>query len=103
MSNHAARIPILFPTNSIFNSAAAAARADTESWHIISSGKTVSKSDSIPAARHKHSAVIHDDTMWVYGGMTDLNERQDLWRIDLREYLCAPQECIKPLTVEVAV
>ncbi|KAK3930299.1 Actin-fragmin kinase, partial [Frankliniella fusca] len=56
---------------------------DTESWHIISSGKTVSKSDSIPPARHKHSAVIHDDTMWVYGGMTDLNERQDLWRIDL--------------------
>ncbi|XP_052124918.1 uncharacterized protein LOC113209152 isoform X2 [Frankliniella occidentalis] len=56
---------------------------DTESWHIISSGKTVSKSDSIPPARHKHSAVIHEDTMWVYGGMTDLNERQDLWRIDL--------------------
>ena len=59
--------------------------AETESWHIISSGVTVSKSDSIPPARHKHSAVIHDDTMWVYGGMTDLNERQDLWKIDLRE------------------
>ncbi|KAJ1527117.1 hypothetical protein ONE63_008652 [Megalurothrips usitatus] len=56
---------------------------ETESWHIISSGRTVSKSDSIAPPRHKHSAVIHDDTMWVYGGMTDLNERQDLWRIDL--------------------
>ncbi|VVC39936.1 Hypothetical protein CINCED_3A021311 [Cinara cedri] len=49
---------------------------DTESWHLLSQGRV------LPPARHKHSAVIHDDVMWVYGGMTDLNERSDLWRFD---------------------
>lgn len=50
--------------------------SDTESWHLLSQGRT------LPPARHKHSAIIHDDVMWVYGGMTDLNERSDLWRFD---------------------
>lgn len=49
---------------------------DTESWHLLSQGRV------LPPARHKHSAVIHDDVMWVYGGMTDLHERSDLWRFD---------------------
>ncbi|XP_066987286.1 uncharacterized protein [Macrobrachium rosenbergii] len=35
-----------------------------------------------PAARHAHSAVLHDNQMWVYGGMTDLQERNDFWRFD---------------------
>lgn len=49
---------------------------DTESWHLLSQGRV------LPPARHKHSAIIHDDVMWVYGGMTDLHERSDLWRFD---------------------
>ncbi|XP_075237616.1 uncharacterized protein LOC142333905 [Lycorma delicatula] len=49
---------------------------ESESWHLISSG------NSCPPARHKHSAVVHDDSMWIYGGMTDLHERADLWRFD---------------------
>jgi hypothetical protein len=36
----------------------------------------------LPPARHKHSSILHDDAMWVYGGMTDLQERADLWRWD---------------------
>ncbi|XP_026807019.1 uncharacterized protein LOC113549757 [Rhopalosiphum maidis] len=49
---------------------------DTESWHLLSQGRV------LPPARHKHSAIIHDDIMWVYGGMTDLHERSDLWKFD---------------------
>lgn len=42
-----------------------------------------STSDSLPPPRHKHSAVIHDDAIWIYGGMTDLQERSDLWKWDI--------------------
>ncbi|XP_066593440.1 uncharacterized protein [Prorops nasuta] len=50
---------------------------ETESWHLLSS------SESGPAARHKHSAVLHGDAMYIYGGMTDLQERSDCWRWDV--------------------
>ncbi|CAH0753643.1 unnamed protein product [Bemisia tabaci] len=50
---------------------------ETESWHLLAMNKDG------PPARHKHSAVIHDEAMWIYGGMTDLHERGDLWRFDL--------------------
>lgn len=51
--------------------------SETESWHLLSS------SECGPAARHKHSAVLHDDAMYIYGGMTDLQERSDCWRWDV--------------------
>lgn len=51
---------------------------ETESWHLLSS-----LSESGPAARHKHSAVLHGDAMYIYGGMTDLQERNDCWRWDV--------------------
>nr|XP_045586690.1 uncharacterized protein LOC123748456 isoform X2 [Procambarus clarkii] len=47
-----------------------------ESWTQVSSR------GEQPAPRHAHSAVMHDDQMWVYGGMTDLQERNDFWRYD---------------------
>ncbi|XP_015608801.1 uncharacterized protein LOC107274303 isoform X2 [Cephus cinctus] len=50
---------------------------ETESWHLLSS------SECGPAARHKHSAVLHEDAMYIYGGMTDLQERSDCWRWDV--------------------
>ncbi|XP_050538123.1 uncharacterized protein LOC126903731 isoform X2 [Daktulosphaira vitifoliae] len=49
---------------------------DSQTWHLLSQGKTT------PPARHKHSAIIYGDVMWVYGGMTDLQERSDLWKFD---------------------
>lgn len=52
--------------------------AETESWHLLSS------SENGPAARHKHSAVLHGDAMYIYGGMTDLQERNDCWRWDVK-------------------
>ncbi|XP_058804552.1 uncharacterized protein LOC131671824 isoform X2 [Phymastichus coffea] len=51
---------------------------ETESWHLLSS------CDSGPPARHKHSAVLHGDAMYIYGGMTDLQERSDCWRWDAK-------------------
>lgn len=36
-----------------------------------------------PPGRHKHSAILHDEGIWVYGGMTDLQERSDMWRFDI--------------------
>ncbi|KAL0268994.1 UNVERIFIED_CONTAM: hypothetical protein PYX00_010748 [Menopon gallinae] len=54
---------------------------ETESWHLLS--PTCSSGAALrPSGRHKHSAVLHDDAMWIYGGMTDLQERNDFWRWD---------------------
>ncbi|XP_065344018.1 F-box only protein 42-like isoform X1 [Cloeon dipterum] len=50
---------------------------NTESWHLLSG-----RGRDEPPARHKHSAVMHDGAMWVFGGMTDLQTRSDLWRWD---------------------
>lgn len=68
---------------------------DTESWHLLSSSSsgitcgrpsgTGGSHGDLPPARHKHSAILHDDAMWVYGGMTDLQERADFWRWDTGE------------------
>ncbi|KAK5644820.1 hypothetical protein RI129_006120 [Pyrocoelia pectoralis] len=54
---------------------------DSGSWHLISS-TVKSNPDLCPPPRHKHSAILHEDAMWVYGGMTDLHERSDLWKWD---------------------
>merc|ERR550517_1422272 len=46
-------------------------------WHLVSQGGAV---DCPP--RHRHSAVLHDSAMWVFGGMNDLQERSDFWKFD---------------------
>lgn len=55
---------------------------ETESWHLLSN--PTKDTSSIPPPRHKHSAVLYDEQMWIFGGMTDLQERGDLWRWDTR-------------------
>ncbi|KAJ8938881.1 hypothetical protein NQ318_016085, partial [Aromia moschata] len=55
---------------------------DTESWHLVSTSPAKG-ADQHPPPRHKHSSVLHGDAMWVYGGMTDLQERSDLWKWDV--------------------
>ena len=49
----------------------------TEQWHLITCS---GRSSAQPSGRHYHSAVVYDGSMWVLGGMTDLNERSDFWR-----------------------
>ena len=51
--------------------------AGSETWHLISQGGS-----EAPTARHRHTAVLHDNAMWVHGGMTDLQEKSDFWRFD---------------------
>ena len=56
---------------------------DSHSWKMIHSSRAKKSSEVIPPERHSHTAVVFDQGMWVYGGMTDLAERSDLWRLDL--------------------
>lgn len=67
-------ISTLFPTICIIES---------HSWKMIHGGKAKKSSDVVPPPRHSHAAVVFDQEMWVYGGMTDLAERSDFWRLDL--------------------
>lgn len=50
----------------------------SETWHLVSQGGAV---DGAPP-RHRHSAILHDNAVWIFGGMTDLQERSDFWRFD---------------------
>jgi hypothetical protein len=34
----------------------------------------------------RHSAVLHDSAMWVFGGMTDLQDRADFWKFDFSKF-----------------
>lgn len=40
----------------------------------------------MPEGRHGHSAVLYGRDMWVYGGMSDLTPKSDLWYYNFREY-----------------
>ncbi|XP_077516037.1 uncharacterized protein LOC144126030 isoform X1 [Amblyomma americanum] len=53
-------------------------RFDTEQWELTS-GEGSSGCGEHPPARHNHSCVVHQGAMWVYGGLTDLQERSDFW------------------------
>ncbi|XP_076266784.1 uncharacterized protein LOC143200250 isoform X2 [Rhynchophorus ferrugineus] len=64
---------------------------ETESWHLVSTPPSKG-SDQFPPSRHKHSAVIHEECMWIYGGMMDLHERSDLWKFD---FYTKQWSCIK--------
>ncbi|XP_018335554.1 uncharacterized protein LOC108744347 [Agrilus planipennis] len=56
---------------------------ETYSWHLLSSSSPKKyNTDTCPPGRHKHSAVLHNDSIWIYGGMTDLQERADFWKWD---------------------
>ncbi len=53
--------------------------AASETWHLVSQG---GGAEGGPSPRHRHSAVLHENAMWIFGGMTDLQERSDFWRFD---------------------
>ena len=46
-------------------------------WHLAYSECVQEEG---PGARHSHSAVVHDQAMWVFGGMCDLQPRNDFWK-----------------------
>ncbi|XP_076348559.1 uncharacterized protein LOC143246196 isoform X2 [Tachypleus tridentatus] len=51
---------------------------ESERWHFFKFPNFL----ECPLPRHNHTSVIHDEAMWVYGGMTDLQERGDFWKFD---------------------
>ncbi|XP_065286779.1 uncharacterized protein [Dermacentor albipictus] len=53
-------------------------RFDTEQWELTC-GEGGNGGGDHPPARHNHSCVVHQGAMWVYGGLTDLQERADFW------------------------
>ena len=46
-------------------------------WHLAYSEGVQEEG---PGARHSHSALVHDQAMWVFGGMCDLQPRNDFWK-----------------------
>lgn len=38
---------------------------------------------SVPAPRHSHSSIVHENTMWVVGGSSLTGAFNDLWGFDL--------------------
>ena len=48
----------------------------TGGWHLAYTGDG---GKSGPGARHGHSAVVYDGSMWVFGGMTNLEAKSDFW------------------------
>jgi hypothetical protein len=61
---------------------------DSEQWNLFSSSSEKKKSNkdkSCPEGRHWHSAVVHTEYMFIFGGMSGLKEKNDLWRWSFRE------------------
>lgn len=69
---------------------------DTEQWNLFStsssstSGKKRRKDKTCPEGRHWHSAVVHTEYMYIFGGMSGLREKNDLWRWSFRKYIINP-------------
>jgi len=57
--------------------------AETESWHIFYRHTPPAWYNSFPAARHAHSGIMHGGSLYVYGGMSDLEEKGDFWKFEL--------------------
>ena len=59
--------------------------AGSETWHLCYSVQTHPGMEGA-GARHAHSALVHGNAMWVYGGMQDLQPRADLCKWDFSKY-----------------
>ncbi|XP_033100788.1 uncharacterized protein LOC117104195 [Anneissia japonica] len=49
----------------------------SESWHIDCLSQL-----NEPPARHNHSAILHNNSIWIYGGLSNLVPKADLWKWD---------------------
>ncbi|KAF5903829.1 actin-fragmin kinase-like isoform X1 [Clarias magur] len=47
---------------------------DSRLWSLLNSTQMG------PGSRHSHSAIVHQDYMYLYGGLQGLKEQRDLWR-----------------------
>lgn len=51
-------------------------------WQLSNLG---SMSACHPEPRHSHSAIVYEDSMYIYGGLSNLKPLSDLWRWSWRE------------------
>ncbi|XP_071803418.1 uncharacterized protein [Asterias amurensis] len=49
---------------------------ETRWWHL----SVDAQGENSPPPRHCHSAVVHESSMWVYGGLNNLQPLRDLWK-----------------------
>lgn len=59
---------------------------DSEVWSLLNNIQ------GGPGPRHGHSAVTHQECMYIYGGLQGLREQKDLWRWS---FTCQSWSCIK--------
>ena len=64
---------------------------EEEMWHL---GYSDGVQEDGPGARHSHSAVVHDQAMWVFGGMCDLQPRNDFWKWSFGKNLDPTGHCL---------
>ena len=65
----------------------------SQTWHMVSQGGLGAPGAGDCPPKHHHSAVVHNDAMWVFGGMSDLQERSDCWKFDFCEFLILSTLC----------
>lgn len=53
-----------------------------ERWELRNLSST---SACHPEPRHSHSAIVHSDSMFIYGGLSNLKPMRDLWRWSWRD------------------
>ncbi|KAL5006505.1 hypothetical protein ScPMuIL_015311 [Solemya velum] len=63
---------------------------DEEEWSLAG---PESKADNMPGGRHGHSAVVHKGDMWIYGGMTDLAPKSELWSYNFKKNKWTKVKC----------
>ncbi len=49
---------------------------ETRWWHLSVDAQV----ENSPSPRHCHSAIVHESSMWVYGGLNNLQPLRDLWK-----------------------
>ncbi|ESO87991.1 hypothetical protein LOTGIDRAFT_166011 [Lottia gigantea] len=48
---------------------------DEEEWQLLPQ-----PTRNHPGSRHAHTACLHGNSMWIFGGMSDLTVKNDLWQ-----------------------
>lgn len=57
---------------------------ESDSWELV---YPLECHDNIgPVARYAHTSVVHDNALWIFGGLNDLNITNDLWKWDFGKY-----------------
>ena len=51
-------------------------------WYLL----TPKEGTEVITARHSHSAVVHNNAIWIFGGFENRGRKNDLWKWDFGIY-----------------